>query len=122
LLSFLEGTRVDVHGFAAGVLGEDEAFAGTLSDFIAARDLYLKGLVEEGAGRLTAAIEVYLESARRSLYFTASYARCVTIIQVMANTDRVRAQELFQRLEAAQPAQPLGRRLLAPLLDGARHQ
>ena len=37
--------------------------------------------------------------------------------QVMAGTDREAARRLFQRLEAAQPAQPLGRKLIGPLLD-----
>ena len=63
------------------------------------------------------AIEAYLDSARLSLYFTAGYARCVTIIQVMASTDRQQARRLFQRLERAQPAQPIGRKLLGPLLE-----
>jgi len=60
-----------------------------------------------------------LESARRSLYFTAAYARCVTIIQVMAQADRAAARRLFQRLEEAQPAQPLGRQMLGRLFEEA---
>ena len=118
LLTFLGRSRTDVAEFIRGVLGlHDDAFAASLSDFIAARDIYLKGLVAEGAGSLESAIEAYLESAARSLYFTPAYARCVTIIQVMANSDREQARKLFQRLEKAQPAQPIGRRLLGPLLD-----
>jgi hypothetical protein len=35
----------------------------------------------------------------------------------MARTDREQARRLFQRLEEAQPAQPLGKKLLAPLFD-----
>src|SRR5207247_2748343 len=89
LLSFLENTRVEANDFMNAVFGDsDPAFAARLSDFMAARDVYLKGLVAEGAGRLDAAIEAYLQSAARSLYFTPAYARCVTIIQVLANTDR----------------------------------
>lgn len=119
LLSFLEKCRLDDGALAKSGFGlGDGRFAEDLKGFTAARDIYLKGLVQEGGGDLRGAFESYLASARRSLLFTPSYARCVTIIQVMAQTDRVRAKELFQQLEAAQPAQPLGRKLLGPLFDG----
>ena len=118
LLSFLEHGRVDSKELPALAPGSpDGALAAILADFIAARDLYLRGLVEEAAGRLPVAIEVYLESARRSLHFTPGYARCVTIIQVLAGTDREQARKLFQRLEEAQPAQPLARQMFGPLFE-----
>ena len=118
LLALLERCPVGAKEIAAaGFAGEGATFATNLEGFIAARNVYLKGLVEEGAGRLPAAIDAYLESARRSLSFTPGYARCVTIIQVMAQTDRERARRLFQRLEEAQPAQPLGRKMLGPLFE-----
>ena len=105
LLTFLGRHPAAAKEFVTSVLdSQDEGFAASLADFVAARDVYLKGLVEEAAGRLNPAIEAYLDSARRSLYFTAGYARCVTIIQVMASTDRQQARRLFQRLERAQPA------------------
>ena len=116
LLALLERFRVDDRALeSAGLVTAGVPFAGEVREFIAARDLYLKGLVEEGAGRLDAALDLYVESARRSLQFTPGYARCVTVIQLLAKTDRARARALFERLEAAQPAQPLGRRLLGPL-------
>jgi hypothetical protein len=119
LFTFLERSRAEPSTLLSGVLANrDEAFGNHLAAFIAARDLYLRGLVEEGAGRLPSAIEAYLESARRSLYFTPAYARCVTIIQVMAQADRAEAFRLFQRLEQAQPAQPLGRQMLGGLFEG----
>jgi len=118
LLTLLDQCRVGAKEVAAaGFARGDEDLAASVVKFIAARDVYLKGLVEEGAGRLPSAIDAYLESARRSLQFTSGYARCVTIIQVMARTDREQARRLFQRLEEAQPAQPLGKKLLAPLFD-----
>ena len=118
LLTFLERCRVGQKELPALLpSGSGEALAAGLGDFIAARDLYLKGLVDEAGGRLPAAIEAYLESARRSLHFTAGYARCVTIIQVMAGTDREQARKLFQRLEQAQPAQPLARQMFGPLFE-----
>lgn len=123
LLSVLEQCRVGTKEIsAAGFASSDASLAESLVNFIAARDVYLQGLVEEGAGRLQPAINAYLESARRSLQFTSGYARCVTIIQVLARTDREQARTLFQRLEEAQPAQPLGKKLLAPLFDESASQ
>jgi spermidine synthase len=118
LLTFLERCRAKPEELAALLsLAGDPAPVATLADFLAARDLYLTGLVEEADGRLSAAIESYLRSARRSLHFTPAYARCVTIIQMLAGTDYERARQLYLRLEAAQPAQPLGRRMLGPLFE-----
>jgi hypothetical protein len=118
LMGFLETTSTDAEirrQVVATVAPTPEAFPGHLEEFIRARNLYLRGLVEEGEGRLAAAIDLYLESARRSLYFTPAYARCVTIIKLMADADREQARALFDRLEAAQPLQPLGKKVLGPL-------
>lgn len=115
LLDLLARWRADP---AAWLQQPDAALAGQVSDFRMARDGYLRGLAAEAEGRLPEAIEAYLEATRRSLYFTPAYARLVNIIQVLAATDRPAARRLFERLEAAQPAQPLGRQLLGPLLDG----
>jgi len=99
-------------------LGPDgERLRDTLTGFVAARDGYLRSLAVEAEGRLPEAIEGYLDATRRSLQFTPAYARLVTIIQVLHATDRPAARRLFQRLEEAQPAQPLGRRLLGPLFE-----
>ena len=84
--------------------------------FASARDLYLRGLQREAEGDLGVAIDHYLASARTSLYFTPAYARCVSIISVMAGTSPVEARRLWLRLEDAQPAQLLGRQVLEPLL------
>jgi spermidine synthase len=117
LLAFLAKCRAEPRQFVAGALGRDDKLSASLAAFVAARDVYLKGLVAEGNGDLSAAIEAYLEGARTSLFFTPAYARLVGIIQVLAETDRERARQLFQRLEEAQPAQSLGRKLLGPLFD-----
>ena len=112
LLTLLKRGATDPRSFVAA---GSESFAPRLADYIAARDLYLGGLATEADGKLSEAIEAYLESTRRSLYFTPAYARLVNIIQVMAAADRLAALQLFDRLEAAQPGQPLGRQLLGPL-------
>lgn len=110
-----------VHATPSDLLdrGGANSFTTNLTSFFAARDIYLKGLVAESEGHLSEAIDAYLESARRSLHFTPGYARCVGIVQMLAGTDRAAARQLYQRLEAAQPAQPLGRKLLAPLFEEA---
>ena len=117
LLEYLKETESDRARLAQSVTGASQTLVGQVQAFLEARDLYLCGLVEEGDGNLTSAIDLYLAGAQRSLYFTAAYARCVTIIQVMARADRGQALELFRRLEAAQPAQPLGKQILGPLLE-----
>ena len=116
LLALLERFSEDSRVFVAA--GPDAGLFGTrLREFIAARDLYLRGLAVETDSELSKAIDLYLESSRRSLYFTASYARLVNIIQVMAAADRESARRLFGRLQEAQPGQPLGQQLLGPLFS-----
>jgi spermidine synthase len=117
LLTFLTKCRTDPRWFVNTVLDGDEKLTTHLAAFVTARDLYLKGLVAEGNGDLAAATEAYLEGARTSLYFTPAYARLIGVIQVLVKEDRERARQLFQRLEEAQPAQPLGRKLLGPLFE-----
>ena len=120
LLRFLERCHVkpeDVLESSSTEAGR--AFASNLADYFSARDLYLRGLIEEAQGRLQPALDLYLEGARRSLFFTPAYARCVGIVQMLAATDRASAKQLFDRLEQAQPAQPLGRRMLGPLFEKA---
>ena len=119
LVKFLQRTRVD----PATLLSPDAESAGLaarLTDFIGARDVYLRGLITEANGELSTAVDAYLEASKRSLYFTPAYARLVNIIQVMATTDRAAARELFNRLEVAQPGQPLGRQMLGSLLEEPR--
>jgi len=112
LLVLLDRCAADPRSFLPAA---SQSFAPRLVDYVAARDRYLKGLATEADGKLPEAIEAYLESTRRSLYFTPAYARLVNIIQVMAAADRVAAKRLLERLQAAQPGQPLGAQMLGPL-------
>jgi spermidine synthase len=113
LLAFLARCATDSRSFLPP---DASGFRPRLADYVVARDLYLRGLATEAGGKLSEAIEAYLESTRRSLYFTPAYARLVNIIQVMAAVDRAGAKRLFERLQEAQPGQPLGQQLLGPLL------
>lgn len=99
---------------------DDRAFHedGLIGDFARARDEYLRGLTEEVGGGFKPAVEHYFASAAASLYFTPSYARLVSIIQVMAQADPPRARELYERLLRTRPDQPLGRRMLEGLFQG----
>jgi spermidine synthase len=121
LLSFLQQAGEPSAGMLLAHIPDGanggETVRRNVKEFIGARDIYLRGLAEEASGDLGAAIERYLESAQRSLFFTPAYARMVTIVQLLASSDRARARALFERLEAARPDQPLGRRLLGPMLE-----
>jgi spermidine synthase len=94
-----------------------ETLARDLRAFRAARDTYLEGLVMEARDDLPRAVDLYIEAARKSVHFMPAYARSVTIIQVLAEVNRESARALFRRLEEAQPAQPLGRRVLGAILE-----
>ena len=82
-----------------------------------ARDQYLHGLSREAAGNVNDAVELYFASAEASVYFTASYARVVGLIQVMTQVDLPKARGMYERLLKVQPDQPLGRKMLAPLFQ-----
>lgn len=118
LLSLLDVWREDF----TQLVGTDTAeLADRVRSYAAARNVYLRGLQREADGELAKAIDLYLESAKASLHFTPAYARCVSIIGVMARADPTAARQLWQRLDAAQPAQPLGRQILEPLLGPLTH-
>src|SRR5262249_36942030 len=117
LLDFLAKAGSSPRFLVAGPRqGEDGHLAENLVAYVAARDLYLQGLAKEVEGKLHPAVELYLRSSAASVFFTPAYARCVSIIQAMSRADLEGARALFRALEAAQPAQPLGRKLLGPKL------
>lgn len=90
---------------------------GLLHSYVIARDHYLRGLSQEASGDFKQAVELYFKSAEVSLYFTASYARLISIIQVMAQADPPRARLLYERLLNIRPDQPLGKKMLGPLFE-----
>ena len=73
-------------------------FAQRLSRYIAARNVYLRGLVHDAEERRDEAIEAYVESARLSPDFTSGYAQCLTIANVIASSDPARARKILERL------------------------
>jgi spermidine synthase len=94
------------------VLGFDSP---ALSAFIEARNVFLRGLIDEAEGRIDAAFARYVESARTSADFTAGYARVITAAAADANADPARSRKLLEQLVEAQPAQPVAKRLLERL-------
>ena len=119
---FLAQNSTDLPALLAGKSTADSTTIREVdvTQYLAARDIYLRGLAEEATGRLPAAITLYLESTAKSLYFTPAYARCVTIVQVMHRADPAGAKRIYERLEQARPDHPLGRKLLAPLFESTR--
>lgn len=85
------------------------------SDFIAARNVYLQGLVHETEGRMETAMDHYIRSASISADFTPGYSRCLTYASMQARERPEAARELLQRLAEAQPAQRLAREMLQRL-------
>jgi spermidine synthase len=93
----------------------DAEFAHRLSTYIAARDIYLRGLILDVEGQRDEAFDAYIESARRSADFTSGYAQCLSAVSVIANSDPVRAKKILGRLVEAQPKRPVAKELLERL-------
>ena len=94
------------------VLGFDSP---ALDGFLRARDVFLRGLVDEVEGRIDAALAAYVESARVSADFTAGYARVITAATADANANPARSRKLLEQLIEAQPSRPVAKQLLERL-------
>jgi len=92
-----------------------EDFAGRVTKYITARDVYFHGLIAEAEGRRAKAIDLYVESARLSEDFTSGYGQCLTYASLQARTRPEEARALLQRLVAAQPGRPVARQMLERL-------
>jgi len=115
LLSLLGVLRFDPRACFSDANGETQRLRERVNAFVAARDFYLRGLAAEGNGQLIEAAETYLASVRTSADFTWSYARCITIANLYARTDRPRARALLEQLVEAQPSQSVARDVLTKL-------
>jgi spermidine synthase len=83
-----------------------------LTEYIEARNVYLKGLSAEVHGDLQTAIAAYLDSARLSPDFTSGYAQCLAIATAMAKSNPATARMILIKLDQAQPNRPVARELL----------
>jgi spermidine synthase len=92
-----------------------EIFIRELSRFIAARDLYLRGLLSESQGHVEEAVNAYVESVRKSPQFSMAYAHCLTLAVQQSKTNPQAARRLLESLAEAQPDRPVARDLLKRL-------
>jgi hypothetical protein len=96
---------------AAG-LPDGDAWSVRLTRCHAARDVFLSGLMAESEGRDSEAVSAWVESARLSQDFTAGYARCLSRVSLILQSDPGAARALLERLAAAQPLIPVARQML----------
>jgi spermidine synthase len=100
--------------------GEAKEFAGRLTKYMTARDVYFHGLIAEAEGRRTQALDLYVESARLSEDFTSGYGQCLSYASLQARTQPEEARALLQRLVEAQPSRPVARQMLERLFGKER--
>jgi spermidine synthase len=116
LLLFLNGTYPDPREVLGLVPGPDtEHFAQRLTNYLQARDIYLRGLIAQADGQPAKALDLFVESARGSPDFTPGYAQAISVATLLAKTRPAEARVLLERLSAAQPSVPLARQLLERL-------
>ena len=93
----------------------DREWRDRLFRFHEARDLYLRGLIADAAGRRVEAVDAFIGSARLSADFTTGYAQVLTRAVQASKSDPALARDLLVRLTAARPersvADDLRRRL-----------
>lgn len=115
LIDFFRGEGAKGLSWSAATPPE---FVRRVSDFMAARDVYLKGMATEYDGKVTEAVDAYIESARLSQDFTSGYAQCVVIASALAKPNPKAARSILRRLAEAQPGSPVAREMLNRLDSG----
>jgi cytochrome c-type biogenesis protein CcmH/NrfG len=83
--------------------------------YLAARNVYLRGLVHDTEQRRDEAVQAYIESARVSPDFTTGYAQALSMASVLAGSDPARARRILEGLIEAQPERPVARDVLRRL-------
>jgi len=100
---------------SARELTDVERRSERLERYLAARNVYLRGLIHNSEQRRDAALDAYIESARLSPDFTTGYAQGLSIANVLASSDPARARNILERLMEAQPERPVARQMLERL-------
>lgn len=80
-----------------------EEFRRRLGDFIAARNVYLHGMIAAAEGRRDEALDACIESARISGDFTTGYVTVLEAVRAMALGDAAACRPLLRRLAEARP-------------------
>ena len=99
---------------------EADEFAGRVTKYVVARDIYFRGLIAEAEGRRSKAIDLFVESARLSEDFTSGYGQCLSYASLWSRTKPDAARALLQRLVDAQPSRPVARQMLERLFGNDR--
>lgn len=92
-----------------------EPSATNVLRYLAARNVYLRGLVHDTEQRRDEAVQAYIESARVSPDFTTGYAQALSMASVLAGSDPARARRILEGLIEAQPERPVARDVLRRL-------
>lgn len=92
-----------------------EPSATNVLRYLAARNIYLRGLVHDTEQRRDEAVQAYIESARVSPDFTTGYAQALSMASVLAGSDPARARRILEGLIEAQPERPVARDVLRRL-------
>ena len=115
MLALLANTRTESITALDRFPSDEKEFAARLTHYLAARNVYLHGLIHDAEQRQDEAIGAYLESTRLSPDFTSGYAQCLTIANVIAPSNPARARRILEQLMEAQPDRPAAAELLRRL-------
>ena len=94
--------------------------ARRLAAYVEARNRYLEGLEAERAGRTAHAMDLYLESVRRSPDFSTGYAHCLTLAVQQSREKPEAARRLLEQLQELHPQRTAARELLRRLGEPAK--
>jgi spermidine synthase len=95
-----------------------DQFTADLARYVEARDLFLRGAIDQAEGRFEAAIAAYVESARRSRHFGTGYHTAHQIAMSMAQDNPDYARYILEQLRDADPTRPEAVRSLRQLPGG----
>ena len=115
LLALLAVSRTEGVAAFDRLPATEREFAAQLTRYLAARNIYLRGLVQDAEQQHDVALDAYIESARLSPDFTSGYAQCLTIVNAFAPSDPAKARRILERLIEAQPERPVARQMLERL-------
>lgn len=92
-----------------------DGFQRALYDFIAARNVYMKGMIAAAQGRQDEALAACIQSARMSTQFSTGYAQALAAANELARSDPQKAREILKQLMEARPESPEARDVLRML-------
>jgi spermidine synthase len=113
------GRLANFLAFATPALAFDST---NLTQFVAARNVFVLGLIDEAEGRGEEAARRYVESARISEDFTAGYARAITMAAAEARSNPKQSRWLLEELVRARPSRPVAKQLLEKLFSASDRQ